>query len=104
MSDATFHATNAAFGARGVIDLIGVMGANFDALHLVDRASQKLGRLGNIALPVSLPALLPPFTATCHVGNRATGRPNRSYKIGTTMMFSAVELNRPNMITIAIGA
>src|SRR5688500_10555619 len=37
-------------------------------------------------------------------GTRATGRPNRSYKIGTTIMFSAVELNRPNMMTIAIGA
>ena len=45
--------------------------------------------------------------ATSHadaVGNRATGRPNRSYKIGTTIMFSAVELNRPNMMTMAIGA
>jgi hypothetical protein len=31
------------------------------------------------------------------------GRPNRSYKIGTTIMLSAVELKRPNMITIAIG-
>jgi hypothetical protein len=33
-----------------------------------------------------------------------SGRQNRSYKIGTTIMFSAVELKRPNMITIAIGA
>ena len=33
-----------------------------------------------------------------------TGRPKRSYKIGTTIMLSAVELNKPNMITIAIGA
>ena len=31
-------------------------------------------------------------------------RPNRSYRIGTTIMFSAVELERPHMITIAMGA
>jgi hypothetical protein len=28
------------------------------------------------------------------------GLPKRSYRIGITIMFSAVELNRPNMITI----
>jgi hypothetical protein len=33
-----------------------------------------------------------------------TGRPNRSYRMGTTTMFRAVELNKPNMMTIAIGA
>ena len=32
------------------------------------------------------------------------GRPKRSYRIGTTTMFSAVELSSPNKITIAIGA
>jgi hypothetical protein len=34
----------------------------------------------------------------------ATGRPNRSYRMGTTTMFRAVELNKPNMMTMAIGA
>jgi hypothetical protein len=34
----------------------------------------------------------------------ATGRPNRSYRMGTTTMFKAVELNKPNMMTMAIGA
>ena len=50
-------------------------------------------------------------TSSCHLAHlhqalcaRGTGRPNRWSRIGTTIMFSAVELNRPNMITIAIGA
>src|SRR5687768_9471454 len=34
----------------------------------------------------------------------ATGRPNRSYRMGTTTMFRAVELNKPNMMTVAMGA
>ena len=37
-------------------------------------------------------------------GAVATGRPNRAYRMGTTIMLRAVELRSPNMITIAIGA
>lgn len=43
-----------------------------------------------------------------HIKSRSArteaGRPNRSYRIGTTTIFSAVELSSPNIITIAIGA
>ena len=53
----------------------------------------------------------PPVLArvdACHadsvVTGEDTGRPNRSYKIGTTTIFKAVELSRPNRMTIAIGA
>ena len=53
-------------------------------------------------------SLFPSRPFRSHTDSDATrdagGRPNRSYRIGTTIMFSAVELRRPNMMTIAIGA
>ena len=52
---------------------------------------------GALTRPQALPCAV---TTTLH----AAERPNRSYRIGTTTMFSAVELSRPNRITIAIGA
>jgi hypothetical protein len=46
----------------------------------------------------------PPDHIESAVACAVAGRPNRSYRIGTTTMLRAVELSRPNMITIAMGA
>jgi hypothetical protein len=58
--------------------------------------------------PTHAQQTIPCRILSSHVDSEAMredgGRPNRSYKIGTTIMLRAVELKRPNMITIAIGA